>query len=800
MDKNDNLIEKNSIENIIEIRDDNQYIIIYIKAFIRKNIFKIKVPFKIVAFILLCLIAFLYPAKNKSFDHDENTPYFFNRGYSHFISQQMVRRFNNYMNICRQNILIDNTKYNLTKTPKISVIMPLYNGGKYLYYSLRSIQNQDFKDIEIILIDDHSTDDTLEIVSNYMKEDPRIRLIKNERNRRILFSKSMAALYANGEYIIEMDQDDMFIIDNVFSTLYNEAKKDDYDLIQFQDFYITEFRLRSPIKIGSCQLIYHNEDTTLKQPEIKNGFFNGFNYLLWGLLIKADIYKKAVQNLWPMIINFKIVHFEDYQITFLFAAYAKSFRFLNYYFLLHLYSENSTGASKEFKNEQKISHICFMNSMIDYHIKDHPDDILMLFDFIDFMKDGVENFKEYQQYKFYKFVMTKTFNYLSYDQKVYLKDVLNLTDYKINNTYEYFASEEEFNSILSYQDLINSKSKKNIKNINLPPKFSIIIYTYNDSEFLGKTLNSIQNQNYDNFEIILICDFCKNLEEIKNIIEDYINIQLISYPDKKGLLYSYSEAILKSNGEYILTIKSGYTLSTNDVLYNLTEYIYNNTDDEIDIFEFNLLINTKEYIENNSLILYKCLHFESEVELEIESENTSLKYNKDYKNFDQEKELLINKVIKSDIYQTIIKKLFLLYKENIIYNYFDEIIFYLFNQNKIKSKNINFTGIIEYPKILNSSEKYNDINSKIQLINDSIFYINFLFDNTPNTEKDKLYALNEFYNLMPIIFGNNIHFNEKGKQLIYKFLNCKYIPQYNKNLLKFYYNGLIDRNISDLIA
>ena len=53
---------------------------------------------------------------------------------------------------------------------------------------------------------------------------------------------------------------------------------------------------------------------------------------------------------------------------------------------------------------------------------------------------------------------------------------------------------------------------------------------------------------------------------------------------------------------------------------------------------------------------------------------------------------------------------------------------------------------------------------------------------------------------MPIIFGNNIHFNEKGKQLIYKFLNCKYIPQYNKNLLKFYYNGLIDRNISDLIA
>ena len=798
MEMKNNLLENDTRENIFEIKDDNQYIMIYIKAFIRRNFFKIKLPFQIIGLIFFCILI-LFPVKEKTIAKDAEVPYFVNKGYSEYLSKEMVSKFNNYMDICHQSILMDNKTYNLTKTPKISVIMALYNGGKFLHYSLRSIQNQDFKDIEIILIDDQSTDDTVEIVNTYMKEDPRIRLIKNERNRRILYSKSLAALYSNGEYIIEIDQDDMFIIDNAFSLLYYEAKKSNFDLVQFQDFFVKEFHLRSPVKVGSCQLIFHNQDTSLKQPEIKNGFFNEFNYLLWGLLIKADIYKKAIHTIWPIIINYKIVHFEDYHITFLLAAYAKSFRFFNYYFLLHLFSQNSAGSSQEFGKEMITSQIFFINNMLDYHIKDHPDDVLLIFNLLNYMKDHEKNIsKMYHDNNFFKYVMLKAFRYLSYEQKIYFKKNLKFNNLKINDTYEYFTNKEEFNSILSYQNLISSKSKKHIKNINLP-KFSIIIYSA-ESELLNKTLNSIQNQNYDNFEIILICDFCENLEEINNLIEDYINIQLISYPQQKGLLYSYSEAILKSKGDYILTVESGYTLSTSDVLYKLNEYINNNTDDEVDIFEFNLLVNTKNYIDDNSLILYKCSHFESEFELELGSRNSSMKYNPDFKNLDQEKELLVNKLIKSDVYQSIIRKIFLLYKDNIIINYFDEIIFYLFNQNKIKSKNVNFTGIIKYQKILNASDEHNnDINNKVQLIKDSIFYINFLFDNSPNKEKDKLLALNEFYNLMPTIFGNNNLCNENGKKLIYKFLNSEFIPQYNKNILKFYYNALINRDKCDLI-
>ena len=116
-----------------------------------------------------------------------------------YLTKEMVDKFNSYVKSCINNILLDEKRYSLVKRPKISVIIPIYNGGKYLHYSLRSIQNQKMKDIEIILIDDCSTDNSLTIIEKYMKEDERINLIKNIENRKILYSKSIAALNSHGK-------------------------------------------------------------------------------------------------------------------------------------------------------------------------------------------------------------------------------------------------------------------------------------------------------------------------------------------------------------------------------------------------------------------------------------------------------------------------------------------------------------------------------------------------------------------------------------------------------------------------
>ena len=154
-----------------------------------------------------------------------------------YILGSNIYHFNKYIKICRKGLLIDKNIYYFSSHPKITVIMPIYNGGQYLYYSLRSIQNQQMKDIEIIIIDDCSMDDSLEIIEKYMKEDPRIRLIKNEKNRKILYSKSMAVLNAKGKYILVLDQDDMFISDDAFETLYNIAENKKLDLLQHIKLY-----------------------------------------------------------------------------------------------------------------------------------------------------------------------------------------------------------------------------------------------------------------------------------------------------------------------------------------------------------------------------------------------------------------------------------------------------------------------------------------------------------------------------------------------------------------------------------
>ena len=72
-------------------------------------------------------------------------------------------KYTYFVKNCYNGILLDNITFHAFKLPKISVIIPVYNGGKYLKYSLRSVQNQKMKDIEIIIVDDNSSDDSLNI-------------------------------------------------------------------------------------------------------------------------------------------------------------------------------------------------------------------------------------------------------------------------------------------------------------------------------------------------------------------------------------------------------------------------------------------------------------------------------------------------------------------------------------------------------------------------------------------------------------------------------------------------------------
>ncbi len=130
--------------------------------------------------------------------------------------------------------LIDKGHFFSSNNPKISIIITVFNGEAYLKTSLLSIQNQDFKDIEIVIIDDCSLDNSLKIIKKLMNKDPRIVLYKNDENKGIMYTKTKAILSAKGKYILILDVDDMYAQRDAFSILYNEAEKYNLDLLGFK--------------------------------------------------------------------------------------------------------------------------------------------------------------------------------------------------------------------------------------------------------------------------------------------------------------------------------------------------------------------------------------------------------------------------------------------------------------------------------------------------------------------------------------------------------------------------------------
>ena len=95
------------------------------------------------------------------------------------------------------------------KTPEISVIMSVYNGEEYLESAIESVMNQTFKDWELIVINDCSTDSTAEILDRLAKKDERIKVHPNEVNLRLPKSLNKAISLCSGKYIARMDADDI---------------------------------------------------------------------------------------------------------------------------------------------------------------------------------------------------------------------------------------------------------------------------------------------------------------------------------------------------------------------------------------------------------------------------------------------------------------------------------------------------------------------------------------------------------------------------------------------------------------
>ena len=94
--------------------------------------------------------------------------------------------------------------------PKISVIVPVYNTEKYLPATLKFIAEQTFSDMEIIFVNDCSTDNSLALLQEYASNDKRVKILNNEKNSGAAISRNKGIEAAQGEYLLFLDADDLF--------------------------------------------------------------------------------------------------------------------------------------------------------------------------------------------------------------------------------------------------------------------------------------------------------------------------------------------------------------------------------------------------------------------------------------------------------------------------------------------------------------------------------------------------------------------------------------------------------------
>ena len=140
-------------------------------------------------------------------------------------------------------------------SPRVSIIVPMFNVEKYIETCIESILRQTLQDFELILIDDCSTDRTIEIVQRY--DDSRIKLFKQIKNSGESDSRNFGLKVASGKYVYFMDHDDAIIPDTL-EILYNAAEESQSEVVCMNALYEThspDFSFDNPVDVSQMHIL-----------------------------------------------------------------------------------------------------------------------------------------------------------------------------------------------------------------------------------------------------------------------------------------------------------------------------------------------------------------------------------------------------------------------------------------------------------------------------------------------------------------------------------------------------------------
>ena len=178
-------------------------------------------------------------------------------------------------------------------TPKLSIIIPVYNTEIYLKECLDSLVNQTFKDIEIIIVNDCSPDNSEAVVLEYQQKDPRIKYIKHDINKSVFQARISGVHIASGDYIWCVDSDDYLYTLDALQILSNTIDSTQAEVIQF-DIQCLDPNLKNWFTPLTTKLLSSSN-------EISSLFFNNYmkNVNLANRIIKKEIFIDTLKNISP---------------------------------------------------------------------------------------------------------------------------------------------------------------------------------------------------------------------------------------------------------------------------------------------------------------------------------------------------------------------------------------------------------------------------------------------------------------------------------------------------------------------
>lgn len=239
---------------------------------------------------------------------------------------------------------------------KISIIVPVYNVEKYIDKCLKSLVNQTLKDIEIIVVNDGSPDNSQKIIDKYAKKYSNVKsYIK--KNGGISSTRNYGLKYAKGEYIAFVDGDDYVDI-TMFEKLYNKAKEKSYDVVECNPRMVDD----NGKLIKDVYYTLSNDVTT--EEELKKYMINMYTSV-WNKIYKKSLFNKGIK--------FKTgVWFEDVEFLYKLIPFVKSIGFVNEN--LYYYVQREGSITKTF-DDRLYCYVDNWNGIIEFYKKNGLYDI-----------------------------------------------------------------------------------------------------------------------------------------------------------------------------------------------------------------------------------------------------------------------------------------------------------------------------------------------------------------------------------------------------------------------------------------